>query len=166
MVGVQKTSISPDNTGKQHIPILSLSPLQELYPYIVINSYTVMILGFKSDLNFYKSVLLLTNIYQKKFLLLLIVGSKKHKRKYDCINVLMSTLFCWNKQNMCQLLRRGVCSNNSLFSPWMKLEPKFANYVYLDKALYISIRNLMFRLLIGLTVLTLESNGHTSMQLI
>lgn len=25
MVGVQKTSISPDNTGKQHIPILSLA---------------------------------------------------------------------------------------------------------------------------------------------
>lgn len=40
-----------------------------------------MILGFKSDLNFYKSVLLLTNIYQKKFLLLLIVGSKKAQAK-------------------------------------------------------------------------------------
>lgn len=46
-----------------------------------------MILRFKSDLNFYKSVLLLTNIYQKKFLLLLIVGSKKAQAKiwlYKC----------------------------------------------------------------------------------
>lgn len=46
-----------------------------------------MILGFKSDLNFYKSVLLLTNIYQKKLLLLLIVGSKKAQAKiwlYKC----------------------------------------------------------------------------------
>lgn len=126
-----------------------------------------MILGFKSDLNFYKSVLLLTNIYQKKFLLLLIVGSKKAQAKiwlYKCSYV--NTVLLKQTEHVPIAEEGCLLENNSLFSPWMKLEPKFANYVYLDKALYISIRNLMFRLLIGLTVLTLESNGHTSMQLI